>query len=133
MIVEALRDLGRPVGAYELMDRLREKVSPLAPPTVYRSLDRLVAGGRAHRLHSLNAFIACRHLSHKGAAVFAICRCSSERSSRMNTSSGWRSSVKKLPPLARLDAKAVVSMVAIFLPSIRILEIPPAPPAIRAG
>ena len=68
MIVEALRDLGRPVGAYELMDRLREKVSPLAPPTVYRSLDRLVAGGRAHRLHSLN-----RHLSHKGAAVFAIC------------------------------------------------------------
>lgn len=73
MIVEALRDLGRPVGAYELMDRLREKVSTLAPPTVYRSLDRLVAGGRAHRLHSLNAFIACRHLSHKGAAVFAIC------------------------------------------------------------
>ena len=72
MIVEVMRDLGRPVGAYELMDRLRERVS-LAPPTVYRSLDRLVASGRAHRLQSLNAFIACRHPSHKGAAVFAIC------------------------------------------------------------
>lgn len=72
MIVEALRGIGRPVSAYEIIDRLREKVT-LAPQTVYRSLDRLIAGGQAHRLESLNAFVACRHPSHEGAAVFAIC------------------------------------------------------------
>ena len=72
MIVEALRGVGRPIGAYELIDRLRDKAT-LAPQTVYRSLDRLIADGQAHRLESLNAFVACRHPSHEGAAVFAIC------------------------------------------------------------
>lgn len=72
MIAEALRGAGRPVSAYELIDRLREKAS-LAPQTVYRSLDRLIADGQAHRLESLNAFVACRHPSHEGTAVFAIC------------------------------------------------------------
>jgi Fur family zinc uptake transcriptional regulator len=72
MIVEALRAAGRPVSAYEIIDRLREKAS-LAPQTVYRSLDRLIAAGSAHRLESLNAFVACCHTTHEGAAVFAIC------------------------------------------------------------
>ena len=73
MIVEALRDVGRPVSAYELIEELRDKAS-LAPQTVYRSLDRLIAEGQAHRLESLNAFVACRHASHEGeTAVFAIC------------------------------------------------------------
>jgi Fur family zinc uptake transcriptional regulator len=72
MIVEALRDVGRPVSAYELIEELRDKAS-LAPQTVYRSLDRLIAEGQAHRLESINAFVACRHPSHDGAAVFAIC------------------------------------------------------------
>jgi Fur family zinc uptake transcriptional regulator len=72
MIAEALRDVGRPVSAYELIEELRDKAS-LAPQTVYRSLDRLIADGRAHRLESINAFVACRHPSHDGTAVFAIC------------------------------------------------------------
>jgi Fur family zinc uptake transcriptional regulator len=72
MIVEALRGVGRPVSAYELIEELREKAT-LAPQTVYRSLDRLIADGQAHRLESLNAFVACRRPSHEGAAVFAIC------------------------------------------------------------
>jgi Fur family zinc uptake transcriptional regulator len=72
MIVEALRGVGRPVSAYELIEELRHKAS-LAPQTVYRSLDRLIAEGQAHRLESLNAFVACCHPSHEGVAVFAIC------------------------------------------------------------
>jgi Fur family zinc uptake transcriptional regulator len=72
MIVEALRGVGRPISAYEIIDSLREKAT-LAPQTVYRSLDRLIADGQAHRLESLNAFVACRHPAHEGAAVFAIC------------------------------------------------------------
>jgi len=72
MIADALRGVGRPVSAYELIDELRDQAS-LAPQTVYRALDRLIADGKAHRLESLNAFVACRHPSHEGAAVFAIC------------------------------------------------------------
>jgi Fur family zinc uptake transcriptional regulator len=72
MIADALRDVGRPVSAYELIEELRDQAS-LAPQTVYRSLDRLIADGQAHRLESINAFVACCHPSHEGAAVFAIC------------------------------------------------------------
>jgi Fur family transcriptional regulator, zinc uptake regulator len=72
MIVDALRGAGRPVSAYEIIDQLRGKAT-LAPQTVYRALDRLIASGSAHRLETLNAFVACAHFSHSGAAVFAIC------------------------------------------------------------
>jgi Fur family zinc uptake transcriptional regulator len=71
MIAEALKLAGRPMSAYELIDALRDRAM-LAPQTVYRSLGRLIEKGDAHRLESLNAFIACRH-DHHGAAVFAIC------------------------------------------------------------
>jgi Fur family zinc uptake transcriptional regulator len=72
LIVDALRGAGRPISAYEIIDQLRGKAT-LAPQTVYRSLDRLIASGSAHRLESLNAFVACAHSVHEGAAVFAIC------------------------------------------------------------
>lgn len=74
MIAAALRDAGRPVSAYELIDQLRDE-AVLAPQTVYRALGRLIAEGQAHRLESLNAFVACQHLKHGDgeATVFAIC------------------------------------------------------------
>lgn len=72
LIVDTLRDVGRPISAYELIDQLRDK-GVSAPPTVYRALNRLIADGLAHRLESLNAFVACKHPHHDGAALFAIC------------------------------------------------------------
>lgn len=74
LIFAALRDSGRPVSAYEIIDQLRDKAT-FAPQTVYRALDRLIAAGSAHRLESLNAFVACGQSDHQheGAAVFAIC------------------------------------------------------------
>jgi Fur family transcriptional regulator, zinc uptake regulator len=72
IIVTALRDVGRPVSAYELIEQVRGK-GVTAPPTVYRALQRLIDDGLAHRLESLNAFVACSHAHHRGKAVFAIC------------------------------------------------------------
>lgn len=73
IVVEALRGVGRPVSAYELIEELRDK-GVTAPPTVYRALNRLIEDGLAHRLESLNAFVACNHPHHHvGKAVFAIC------------------------------------------------------------
>jgi len=72
LVFAALRKTARPLTAYELLDRLRSH-GVSAPPTVYRALDRLIDDGRAHRLESLNAFVACAHPQHGEAAVFAIC------------------------------------------------------------
>jgi Fur family zinc uptake transcriptional regulator len=63
---------GRAMTAYQLLDGLRAD-GITAPPTVYRALNRLIAEGRAHRLESLNAFVACTRPAHGGCAGFAIC------------------------------------------------------------
>ena len=67
-----LQKAARPMTAYELLDRLRPS-GITAPPTVYRALDRLTEEGRAHRLESLNAFVACAHPHHGASAMFSIC------------------------------------------------------------
>jgi Fur family zinc uptake transcriptional regulator len=73
LVFAALSKASRPLTAYELLGRLRAK-GITAPPTVYRSLDRLIKDGRAHRLESLNAFVACAKPHHRTSAIFAICR-----------------------------------------------------------
>ena len=65
-----------PIGAYELLAQLQEqqKDKCLAPPTVYRSLDFLLAHGFIHQLSSTNAFIACSQPCDKHVAAFLICQ-----------------------------------------------------------
>jgi Fur family transcriptional regulator, zinc uptake regulator len=67
----------KPLGAYEIMERLAPRGSRLAPITVYRALEFLRDNGLIHRIESRNAFIACGH-NHAAAdpVVFLICeRC----------------------------------------------------------
>ena len=67
----------RPLGAYEIMERLAPRGPRPAPITVYRALDFLRDNGLIHRIESRNAFVACVH-NHAAAdpVVFLICeRC----------------------------------------------------------
>ena len=72
-VLDVLTDERRPLTAYELLDALRPQ-GVKAPPTVYRALGRLVAAGLAHRIESLNAYVACREPGHPGPVALAICR-----------------------------------------------------------
>jgi len=73
-VLNALKAAGRPLGAYALLDRLRQPGFK-APTQVYRALDRLVELGTVHRLETLNAYIACSHpeLCKHNFTAFAIC------------------------------------------------------------
>lgn len=65
----------RPVGAYEILESLREQ-GRAAPPTVYRALEFLQECGLVHRLASLNAFVGCSCPGEPHAGQFLICeRC----------------------------------------------------------
>jgi len=69
---------GKPLKAYDLLDQVRDGGGPgaAAPPTVYRSLDFLLANGFIHKLESVNAFTACCHPTFPHSAPFLICdRC----------------------------------------------------------
>jgi len=78
-VLELVWDSHAPVKAYDLLDRLRQERSGVAPPTVYRALDFLVAEGLIHRIESLNAFVGCGgpdDAGHQGQ--FLICRACGE-------------------------------------------------------
>lgn len=63
-----------PVGAYRLLDRLKETRRKAAPPTVYRVLDFLLQHGLIHRVERLNAFVPCDDGGrHDHAVQFLIC------------------------------------------------------------
>ena len=74
LVLATLRKEQRPHTAYELIEQLHEQ-GIKAPPTIYRALKRLIALGHAHRLESLNAYVACRHghCTSQGKAGFVIC------------------------------------------------------------
>ena len=63
----------RPVGAYVLLEMLRDEAGRVAPATVYRALDFLQEQGLVHRLASLNAFIGCAFPGAPHAGQFLIC------------------------------------------------------------
>ncbi len=65
----------KPIGAYELLAQLQKNhEKPLAPPTIYRSLDFLLMHGFIHQLSSTNAFFACCQPTDKHMAAFLICQ-----------------------------------------------------------
>ncbi len=81
-VLGMILDAAAPTGAYELLDRLRQKRPGAAPPTVYRPLEFLLEQGLIHRVERLSAFVGCivscsadpagERRAH--AAQFLICR-----------------------------------------------------------
>ena len=72
LVYEALEKEGRPLGAYDLLNKLREH-GLKAPLQIYRALDRLIELRVVHRLESLNAWTTCCDATHLSAPVFVIC------------------------------------------------------------
>lgn len=73
-VLEILLQDHRALGAYTILDKLREDGFGSQPPIAYRALDFLVANGLAHKIERLNAFIACAHTNHSHTPAFMICR-----------------------------------------------------------
>ncbi|WP_233356081.1 transcriptional repressor [Henriciella aquimarina] len=71
-VLRLLLESQEPSKAYDLLANLDGEGSA-KPPTVYRALDFLQEVGLAHKIESLNAYVACGHASHKHSAVFLIC------------------------------------------------------------
>jgi Fur family zinc uptake transcriptional regulator len=66
-----------PVGAYELLDELKEIRDGAAPVTVYRALEFLLSAGLVHRLAALNAYTACHgHEPGHGGLLLVCGNCS---------------------------------------------------------
>lgn len=62
-----------PAKAYDLLPLLDGDKGTAKPPTIYRALDFLVRMGLAHRIESLNAFVACDIGACARSTIFLIC------------------------------------------------------------
>lgn len=62
------------VGAYDLLDLMRDDGRRVAPLTVYRALDFLRENGLIHRVESLNAYVGCNAPGQRHRAQLLICR-----------------------------------------------------------
>jgi Fur family zinc uptake transcriptional regulator len=75
-VLQALLESHVPASAYDVIDRLAEHGAPrLAPISVYRALEFLTANNFAHRIESMNAYVACDRGGdcEPGATLFLIC------------------------------------------------------------
>ncbi len=73
-VLELVWGSHRPIGAYAILDRLKDDGRSAAPPTVYRAPDFLLGRGLIHRIESLNAFVGCAHPGESHLVQFLICR-----------------------------------------------------------
>lgn len=80
-VLSLLLKAEKPVGAYNLMERLRAANGlTVAPPTVYRALNFLISQGLVHRIERLDAFAVCSDVAngrgtHTHGCQFLICQC----------------------------------------------------------
>lgn len=73
-VLEILLETHRALGAYDILERLRQDGLGSQPPVVYRALEFLNEHGFVHRLERLNAFTACVDPKKDHEAMFLICK-----------------------------------------------------------
>lgn len=72
-VLELIATAGKPVKAYDLLDRVKDGAGMSAPPTVYRALYFLLENGFIHKLESINSFVRCHHPGEAHQVPFLIC------------------------------------------------------------
>lgn len=73
-VLELLLQEHRSLGAYAILDRLRDAGFGSQPPVAYRALEFLAKHGFVHKIERLNAFVACAHPGQQHSPAFMICR-----------------------------------------------------------
>ena len=73
-VLELLLQQHRALGAYAILDMLRDAGFGSQPPVAYRALDFLSEHGFVHKIERLNAFVACAHPGETHSPAFMICR-----------------------------------------------------------
>lgn len=72
--LQILLEAERPLGAYDVLQRLTAYGFAAQPPVAYRALDFLIEQGLVHKLRETKTFLACRHPQEQHGAAFLICR-----------------------------------------------------------
>ena len=73
-VLSILAENPAPLGAYAIIEELSKRErKPIAPPTVYRTLEFFLEHGFLHKIESRNAYTRCEHLGHAHQGVLLLC------------------------------------------------------------
>ncbi|QBL10227.1 transcriptional repressor [Rheinheimera sp. D18] len=72
-VFRLLANLNGGIGAYELLEQLKQTEPGAKPATVYRALEFLTEQGFIHKIESSNAFLLCHHFDQHHPAQLLIC------------------------------------------------------------
>ena len=73
-VLAILAESSAPLGAYAIIDQLsRLEGKPVAPPTVYRTLEFFLHHGFVYKIESRNAYAPCEHLGHAHHGALLLC------------------------------------------------------------
>ena len=101
----------RPLGAYEILDLLREEGFASTPPIAYRVLDFLIEQGFVHKIQGLNSFVPCSQPGNTHSPTFMICRTCEKVAEIDNKESGIN--FKKALPIDFRMEKSIVEILGI--------------------
>jgi len=73
-VLDVLLQHDKPMTAYAILNYMKLDEPDLAAPTIYRALAALTDQGRAHKVETLKAFIACRCAQHTSSPILAVCK-----------------------------------------------------------
>lgn len=71
-VFRLLANLNGGIGAYELLEQLKQTEPGAKPATVYRALEFLTEQGFIHKIESSNAFLLCHHFDQHHPAQLLI-------------------------------------------------------------
>ena len=72
-VFRLLAGLNGGIGAYELLEQLKQTEPGAKPATVYRAIEFLTEQGFIHKIESSNAFMLCHHFGQHHPAQLLIC------------------------------------------------------------
>ena len=72
-VLKILVDESKPLGAYDILQRLSCEMSKPNPPTVYRAIQFWHQEGFIHCIDSLKSYVACASGHHIGQTQFFVC------------------------------------------------------------
>lgn len=72
-VLKIIASSKKPLGAYEVLEKLSKVIKNPKPPTVYRAIEFWQEHGFVHRLESLNSYVVCEAAHRHKGSQFMIC------------------------------------------------------------
>jgi Fur family zinc uptake transcriptional regulator len=72
-VLEIIAGAKKPLGAYDILEKLGAYIDNPKPPTAYRAIEFLMENDLIHRIESLNAYVLCDTDHRHNGSQFLVC------------------------------------------------------------